>query len=79
MTVYDYCHLGHARVMVVFDTVYRYLRASNYSVKLRVIFDIDDKIIRRAAENGESIQALTQRFIDAMHEDEERAKRIAPH
>ena len=70
MTVYDYCHLGHARVMVVFDTVYRWLKVSGYRVTyVRNITDIDDKIIRRAAENNESIHALTQRFIDAMHED----------
>ncbi|MDR2196228.1 MAG: cysteine--tRNA ligase, partial [Gallionellaceae bacterium] len=70
MTVYDYCHLGHARVMVVFDMVYRWLMASGYAVDyVRNITDIDDKIIRRALENGESIHALTQRFIDAMHED----------
>ncbi len=70
MTVYDYCHLGHARVMVVFDLVTRWLRASGYEVTyVRNITDIDDKIIRRAAENGESISALTQRFIDAMDED----------
>jgi cysteinyl-tRNA synthetase len=71
MTVYDYCHLGHARVLVAFDTVVRYLRFLGYVVTyVRNITDIDDKIIRRAQENGESIQALTQRFIDAMHEDE---------
>ena len=71
MTVYDYCHAGHARVMVVFDTVYRWLKASGYEVNfVRNITDIDDKIIKRAAENGESIHQLTQRFIDAMHEDE---------
>ncbi len=70
MTVYDYCHLGHARVMVVFDMVYRYLRHMGYEVTyVRNITDIDDKIIKRAAENAESIQTLTQRFIDAMHED----------
>ncbi|RQO36209.1 cysteine--tRNA ligase [Herminiimonas sp. KBW02] len=70
MTVYDYCHIGHARVMVVFDLVQRWLRASDYEVTyVRNITDIDDKIIRRAAENGESISALTQRFIDAMDED----------
>lgn len=70
MTVYDYCHLGHARVMVVFDMVQRWLRASGYKVNyVRNITDIDDKIIRRAVENGETISALTQRFIDAMHED----------
>jgi cysteinyl-tRNA synthetase len=70
MTVYDYCHLGHARVMVVFDMVQRWLKASGYDVTyVRNITDIDDKIIKRAAENRESIHALTQRFIDAMHED----------
>ncbi len=70
MTVYDYCHLGHARVMVVFDMVVRWLRASGYEVRyVRNITDIDDKIIRRARENGESIRALTDRFIAAMHED----------
>jgi len=70
MTVYDYCHLGHARVMVVFDMVQRWLKASGYDVNyVRNITDIDDKIIKRAAENKESIHALTQRFIDAMHED----------
>jgi cysteinyl-tRNA synthetase len=71
MTVYDYCHVGHARVMVVFDTVVRYLRYSNYDVTyVRNITDIDDKIIHRANENGEDFHALTERFIDAMHEDE---------
>ncbi len=70
MTVYDYCHLGHARVMVVFDMVQRWLKASGYEVTyVRNITDIDDKIIKRAAENKESIHALTQRFIAAMHED----------
>jgi cysteinyl-tRNA synthetase len=70
MTVYDYCHLGHARVMVVFDMVYRWFKASGYDVTyVRNITDIDDKIIRRAAQNNESIHQLTQRFIDAMHED----------
>jgi len=70
MTVYDYCHLGHARVMVVFDMVYRWLKASGLDVTyVRNITDIDDKIIKRAAENGESIQELTDRFIAYMHED----------
>ena len=70
MTVYDYCHVGHARVMVVFDVVVRHLRALGYDVKyVRNITDVDDKIIARAAENGESIDALTERFIQAMHED----------
>jgi cysteinyl-tRNA synthetase len=71
MTVYDYCHVGHARVMVVFDVIVRWLRASGYAVQyVRNITDIDDKIIRRAHENGESIGALTERFIRFMHEDE---------
>jgi len=70
MTVYDYCHLGHARVMVVFDMVYRWLKASGYDVTyVRNITDIDDKIIKRAAENGETILQLTNRFIAHMHED----------
>jgi cysteinyl-tRNA synthetase len=70
MTVYDYCHLGHARVMVVFDMVQRWLRASGLDVTyVRNITDIDDKIITRAVENGESISQLTQRFIDAMDQD----------
>lgn len=70
MTVYDYCHLGHARVMVVFDMIQRWFKASDYAIEyVRNITDIDDKIIKRAAENNESIQSLTQRFIDAMHED----------
>ncbi len=72
MTVYDFCHVGHARVLVVFDVVQRWLRASGYDVTyVRNITDIDDKIIRRALENGESIASLTGRFIAAMHEDAE--------
>ncbi len=71
MTVYDLCHLGHARVMVVFDVIYRYLKEKGYQVTyVRNITDIDDKIIARANERGEPIGDLTQRFIDAMHEDE---------
>lgn len=70
MTVYDYCHLGHARVMIVFDVVQRWLRASGYRLTyVRNITDIDDKIIRRAIENGESVGALTERFIRFMNED----------
>ncbi len=70
MTVYDLCHLGHARVMVVFDMVARWLRASGYRLTyVRNITDIDDKIIQRAAQNGEPIDALTGRFIAAMNED----------
>lgn len=70
MTVYDFCHVGHARVMVVFDMVVRYLRAQGYEVTyVRNITDIDDKIINRANENQEHIDALTNRFIEAMYED----------
>jgi len=70
MTVYDYCHLGHARMMLVFDVVQRWLRASGYEVTyVRNITDIDDKIIRRAIENGEPIGELTERFIRAMDND----------
>ncbi|MBI1943338.1 MAG: cysteine--tRNA ligase [Betaproteobacteria bacterium] len=70
MTVYDYCHLGHGRMMVAFDLVRRWLRASGYRViYVRNITDIDDKIIKRAAENGEPIGALTERFIAAADED----------
>ena len=70
MTVYDYCHLGHARVLVVFDTVVRWFKANNFSVNyVRNITDIDDKIIKRAQENNESIEDLTDRFIQAMNED----------
>ena len=78
MTVYDYCHIGHARVMVVFDVVQRWLRASGYQLTyVRNITDIDDKIIKRAVENGEPIGRLTERFIGFMHEDE-RALGIQP-
>ncbi len=70
MTVYDLCHLGHARSMIAFDVVQRWLRASGYRVTyVRNITDIDDKIIRRAVDNGESIRSLTARMIDALHED----------
>ena len=70
MTVYDFCHLGHARVMVVFDMVTRWLRSAGYRVTyVRNITDIDDKIIKRAAENKEPMEALTGRFIAAMDED----------
>jgi cysteinyl-tRNA synthetase len=71
VTVYDLCHIGHARVMVVFDTVVRHMRALGYDVTyVRNITDIDDKIIKRALENQESIQSLTQRMIAEMHQDE---------
>ena len=70
ITVYDYCHLGHARMMIVFDMVQRWLRASGYQLTyVRNITDIDDRIIRRAAESGEPVPALTERFIRYMDED----------
>ena len=70
MTVYDLCHLGHARSMVAFDVVQRWLRHSGYEVTyVRNVTDIDDKIIRRATENGESIRSLTDRMIAALHQD----------
>jgi len=70
MTVYDYCHLGHARVLVVFDVIVRHLRSLGYEVTyVRNITDIDDKIIARAQQNDEPLDALTERYIQAMHED----------
>jgi len=79
MTVYDLCHLGHARVMVVFDVVYRYLKEIGFDVTyIRNITDIDDKIINRANENGEPFGALTERFIAAMHEDSDALGILAP-
>jgi cysteinyl-tRNA synthetase len=79
LTVYDYVHVGHARMLLVFDVVSRYLRQRGYRLTyVRNITDIDDKIIRRAADNGEPIEALTQRFIDAMHEDCERLGMLPP-
>jgi cysteinyl-tRNA synthetase len=70
MTVYDYCHIGHARVMVSFDYIIRFLRSQGWQVKyVRNITDIDDKIIARANENNESISELTNRFILAMNQD----------
>nr|WP_298249149.1 cysteine--tRNA ligase [uncultured Halomonas sp.] len=79
MTVYDYCHLGHARVMVAFDVITRYLRHRGYDVTyVRNVTDIDDKILRRADENGESIASLTERMIGAMHEDEARLGVLPP-
>jgi cysteinyl-tRNA synthetase len=79
MTVYDFCHIGHARVMIVFDMVARWLRASGYEVLyVRNITDIDDKIINRAVENGEPIAALTNRFIDAMHADSDALGLVNP-
>ena len=79
MTVYDYCHLGHARVMVAFDVITRYLRYRGYDVTyVRNITDIDDKILKRAEENNESISTLTERMIQAMHEDEARLGVLPP-
>ncbi|MEM8593333.1 MAG: cysteine--tRNA ligase [Pseudomonadota bacterium] len=79
MTVYDFCHLGHARVMVAFDVINRYLRSRGYDVTyVRNVTDIDDKIINRATESGEAWTALTARFIDAMHEDELRLQNQLP-
>jgi len=70
MTVYDLCHLGHARSMIAFDVVQRWLKASGYRVTyVRNITDIDDKIIQRALDNGETIRHLTDRMIDALHQD----------
>ena len=70
MTVYDLCHLGHARSMIAFDVVQRWLRASGFQVTyVRNVTDIDDKIIKRAIENGETIRHLTDRMIDALHQD----------
>ncbi len=78
MTVYDYCHIGHARVMVAFDVITRYLRHRGYQVTyVRNITDVDDKIFNRANENGEHFTQLTERFIDAMHKDE-RALGVMP-
>ncbi|HCJ29892.1 MAG TPA: cysteine--tRNA ligase [Pseudomonas sp.] len=79
MTVYDFCHIGHARVMVAFDVVSRWLRQRGYELTyVRNITDIDDKIIRRAQENGESFEALTGRMIAAMREDEARLNVLRP-
>ena len=79
ITVYDYCHIGHARMLVVFDLVARYFRYSAYDlVYVRNVTDIDDKIIQRANEKGEDIQVLTERFIDAMHEDEQTLAILPP-
>ncbi|TWC33574.1 cysteinyl-tRNA synthetase [Pseudomonas sp. SJZ079] len=79
MTVYDFCHIGHARVMVAFDVVTRWLRHRGYDVNyVRNITDIDDKIIKRAQENGEPFEALVERMIAAMHEDEARLSVLRP-
>ncbi len=79
MTVYDYCHLGHARVMVAFDVISRWLRVQGYDLTyVRNITDIDDKIIARANDNNEPIDELTGRFIAAMHEDADRLGVLPP-
>ena len=79
MTVYDYCHIGHARVLVMFDIVTRHMRRNFPEVKyVRNITDIDDKIINRSIENQEDIYSLTNRFIDAMHEDEQALNILQP-
>ncbi|GDY28248.1 cysteine--tRNA ligase [Agarivorans sp. Toyoura001] len=79
VTIYDYCHIGHARTFAAFDTVARYLRWSGYELNfVRNITDVDDKIIKRAAENGESCEALTERFTDAMHADFDALNMLRP-
>lgn len=79
MTVYDYCHIGHARSNSVFDTVVRFLRFRGFDVNfVRNVTDVDDKIIKRANENGESCEALTTRFIKAMHEDFDKLNILRP-
>ncbi|GAB1621093.1 MULTISPECIES: cysteine--tRNA ligase [Agarivorans] len=79
VTIYDYCHIGHARTFVAFDTVARYLRWSGYELNfVRNITDVDDKIIKRAAENGESCDALTERFTKAMHADFDALNMLRP-
>jgi cysteinyl-tRNA synthetase len=79
MTVYDYCHIGHARVLVCFDVITRFLRSQAWDVEyVRNITDIDDKILNRANENGEAFTALTERFINAMHEDEAQLNVLPP-
>ena len=79
MTVYDYCHIGHARTVTAFDVVARYLRTRGYDLTyVRNITDVDDKIIRRAAENGEDFMALTERMIAAMQEDFQRLGNLPP-
>lgn len=79
ITVYDYCHIGHARVMVSFDVITRYLRSQGWDVNyVRNITDVDDKIFNRANENDEAFSDLTQRMIDAMHDDEDRLGVLRP-
>ena len=79
ITVYDYCHIGHARMILVFDMIVRYLRFRGYEVNyVRNITDIDDKIINRSRENGEPFNELTGRFIRAMNEDFDALNVLAP-
>ncbi|WP_413698778.1 cysteine--tRNA ligase [Psychromonas sp. KJ10-10] len=79
VTIYDYCHIGHGRTFVAFDTVARYLRFSGYDLTfIRNITDVDDKIIKRANENGETCDQLTQRFTQAMHDDFDALNMIRP-
>ena len=79
ITVYDYCHIGHARVLITFDVITRYLRSQGWQVNYtRNITDIDDKILHRAQENKENYTALTTRFIDAMHDDEKQLAILPP-
>ena len=79
VTTYDYCHIGHARTYVAFDIVVRYLRKLGYEVKyVRNITDLDDKIIKRAAENGEDFHQVTERFIQEMHKDFDALNLIRP-
>ena len=79
MTVYDFCHLGHARMLLAFDVVVRYLRFSGYDVTyVRNITDVDDKILARAVEDKEPFTAITDRFIGAMHEDEAALSIVRP-
>ena len=79
MTIYDYCHIGHARMMMAFDVMYRWFMASGYDVTyVRNITDIDDKIIKRAVENGETISQLTTRFTQYMDEDTSALGILAP-
>ena len=79
VTIYDYCHIGHGRTFVAFDTVARYLRFSGYDLTfIRNITDVDDKIIKRANENNETCDQLTQRFTKAMHQDFDALNMIRP-
>jgi cysteinyl-tRNA synthetase len=79
VTIYDYCHIGHGRTFVAFDTVARYFRFSGYDLTfIRNITDVDDKIIKRANENGETCDQLTTRFTDAMHKDFDALNMIRP-